>query len=191
MSDLPARKAALRREMRARRALLAREGVRAARALAEAFPFDLPGATGRVALYRPLGSELDPGPLAARLAAAGAAILLPVVVARGSSLTFREAGDPAAHVPDAAGLLAPPPTAAEARPDLILAPLLAFDGRGGRLGYGGGYYDRAIAALRAGPGVRVIGLAFAGQEVPEVPAGAGDQRLDAICVEMGYRAFFI
>ena len=65
-------------------------------------------------------------------------------------------------------------------PDLLLVPLLAFDRRGHRLGYGGGYYDRTIAAH---PGIRTIGCAYAAQEVQEVPAGPTDMRLDAIATE--------
>jgi 5-formyltetrahydrofolate cyclo-ligase len=70
-------------------------------------------------------------------------------------------------------------------PDLILAPLRAFDAGCYRLGYGGGFYDRTLADLRARRPVRVIGLAYAAQEMPEVPRGADDQRLDAVATEAG------
>jgi 5-formyltetrahydrofolate cyclo-ligase len=182
-----AAKRRLRREMIARRADLAQEAPRAAQALADQFAIaDLsPGL--RVSAYAPMGSEIDPGPLLQRLAAKRAMILMPVVTTRGGVLSFREAGDPALYVPDAVGLPAPPPEALEAAPEFILAPLLAFDRSGGRLGYGGGYYDRTIAALRAGPGVRVMGLAYEGQAVDAVPRAAHDQLLDAIATEIGYR----
>jgi 5-formyltetrahydrofolate cyclo-ligase len=78
------------------------------------------------------------------------------------------------------------PTSERLHPDLILAPLLAFDRRGGRLGQGGGYFDRAIADLRARGPLIVMGLAFAGQEVGEVPLEAHDARLDAVLTERGY-----
>jgi 5-formyltetrahydrofolate cyclo-ligase len=173
--------------------MLARRDSLPARAAAAAaasrhFPLVSARAPKTVAAYLPMGSEIDPGPLLERLAAAGSAVLLPVVVRRGAALIFREAGDTARFVPDAAGILAPPPGAAEAVPDLVLAPLLAFDRYGGRLGYGGGYYDRTLAALRAAPGVLAVGLAFSGQEVDRVPHDAHDQMLDAICTEVGYRA---
>ena len=177
----------LRRVMLVRRATLLARGAEGAGAAALNLPLGPTGAPPWVAGYRPMGSELDPGPLLARLAELGARILLPVVAKRGGPLVFREAGDLAGHVPDAAGILAPPPTALEAAPDLIIAPLLAFDRSGGRLGYGGGYYDRTVALLRAGPGVTVVGLAFSGQEVDNVPREPHDQRLDAICTESGYR----
>lgn len=187
LDPVGAAKRALRHQMIARRGELARGAPGAAQALADHFPFaDLaPGI--RVSAYAPMGSELDPRPLLARLAARGAMILMPVVTVRGGTLTFREAGDSDLYVPDAAGLPAPPLESPAAVPELILAPLLAFDPSGGRLGYGGGYYDRTIAALRAGPGVRVVGVAYAGQEVEAVPREAHDQVLDAIATEIGYR----
>jgi 5-formyltetrahydrofolate cyclo-ligase len=68
-------------------------------------------------------------------------------------------------------------------------PLLAFDAHGGRLGQGGGYYDRTIAQLRAGGPVFVLGLAYAGQEVERLPAETHDQPLDAVLTETGLRLF--
>lgn len=116
-----------------------------------------------------MGAELDPGPTLSRLSARGAAIGFPHL-----------AGDTMTFVDDHCRAV---------RPDLILAPLLAFDRRGGRLGQGGGYYDRCIAGLRASGTVFVIGLAYAGQEAPLIPVEAHDQRLDAILTELGYEAF--
>src|SRR5262249_45311258 len=82
------------------------------------------------------------------------------------------------------GLSVPAWDAAPAIPAFLIVPLLAFDRRGGRLGYGAGYYDRTIAALRAsGKAVFALGVGFAAQEVPEVPALPHDQRLDAIATE--------
>jgi 5-formyltetrahydrofolate cyclo-ligase len=72
-----------------------------------------------------------------------------------------------------------------AAPDLLLVPLLAFDGRGHRLGYGGGFYDRTLALL----GVPAIGIAYAGQEVSSLPAEPHDRRLTAILTEQGLRRF--
>ena len=67
-------------------------------------------------------------------------------------------------------------------PDWLLVPLLAFDRAGRRLGYGGGYYDRTLAAL---PGAKPIGIAYAAQEMAEVPAGPQDFRLPLIATEAG------
>jgi 5-formyltetrahydrofolate cyclo-ligase len=173
--------------MIARRVDLARRTPGAAEALAAHFPVTAMTPGLKVSAYVPMGSEIDPGPLLQRLAARGAMILMPVVTTIGGPLTFREAGDPALYSPDATGLPAPPPGTREAAPDLILAPLLAFDRSGGRLGYGGGYYDRTLEALRTGPGVRVVGVAYEGQAVGAVPRDAHDQVLDAIVTEIGYR----
>jgi 5-formyltetrahydrofolate cyclo-ligase len=90
-------------------------------------------------------------------------------------------GDPLA--PDVLGVPSPLPESERVDPDLILAPVLAFDRQGGRLGQGGGYFDRAIAGLRAKGPIKVVGLAFAGQEVGEVPMEAHDARLDAVLTE--------
>ena len=67
-------------------------------------------------------------------------------------------------------------------PDFLLVPLLAFDRRGYRVGYGAGYYDRTLAAL---PGRFRLGVAYAAQELDEVPAGPYDERLDAVATERG------
>jgi 5-formyltetrahydrofolate cyclo-ligase len=79
--------------------------------------------------------------------------------------------------------------APEHAPDLIIAPLLAFDSRGGRLGQGGGLYDRTIRDLRRRGSVFVLGLAYAEQELETTPMGPEDERLDAILTECGYRSF--
>jgi len=108
-----------------------------------------------------------------------------VVVQRGGALIFRHwtPGDPLET--DLGGCPAPLPSAEAVIPDLILTPLLAFDRDGGRLGQGGGYYDRTLAAL---PDVPRIGLAYAGQEVEALPMDAHDQWLDGVLTEVGYIA---
>lgn len=137
------------------------------------------------ALYLPMGSEIDTGPLAEALAQRGLALALPRVDTTDSPLTFRAwtPGDPVE--PDLQGCSVPLHTAATAEPDLVFVPLVAFDREGGRLGQGGGYYDRTLAALAAVRPV-VIGLAFAGQEVEHIPHDPHDQKLDGILTERGY-----
>jgi 5-formyltetrahydrofolate cyclo-ligase len=88
--------------------------------------------------------------------------------------------------PDGHGIPAPPPFAPEIEPDLVISPLLGFDRSGRRLGQGAGHYDRALAALRARKPVFVIGLAYAGQEIAELPHEDHDERLDAILTEAEY-----
>jgi len=74
-------------------------------------------------------------------------------------------------------------------PSLILVPLLAFTKRGERLGYGGGYYDRTLQALRSKGEVFACGVAYAGQEVESLPTDVHDERLDGILTETGFKAF--
>jgi 5-formyltetrahydrofolate cyclo-ligase len=180
-------KADLRAELRARRAEAKRAnpdaGVHAARHFARA------GLSGfkTVAIYHPQGAEMDPYPVAAVLERQGARIALPVAVERDAPLVFRLIGEGGAMRPDAVGIPSPTPDAADVIPDLVICPLLGFDRRGGRLGQGGGFYDRTLAVLRAGGPVVAIGLAYAAQELPSLPAGPFDQPLDGVLTEQGYR----
>lgn len=139
-----------------------------------------------VAVYRAIGSELDVEALSLALIEAGRELCLPVVVERDAPMIFRRwsPGEPLEL--DEAGVPAPFPLAEVVDPDLILTPLLAFDGRGGRLGQGGGYYDRTFAAR---PDVTRIGFAYAGQEVDDLPAEPHDMRLHGVLTETGYRPF--
>ena len=182
-------KPALRATLRVRRRTLAAACPDAGRRAAALLPMEALPAFKIVGGYHPIGAELDPRPVLEALAAAGAVIALPVATTAGAPLIFRAAGDPAACIPDALGIPAPPPTAVALVPDLILAPVLAFDAQGRRLGQGGGHFDRTIGALRARRPLFVIGLAFAGQEVDALPAEPHDQPLDAILTEIGYRRF--
>ena len=74
-------------------------------------------------------------------------------------------------------------------PEIVVVPLLAFDGEGARLGYGGGFYDRTLQQLRARGAVLAIGFAYAAQADPDLPHDANDQRLDAIATEAGVTWF--
>jgi 5-formyltetrahydrofolate cyclo-ligase len=186
-------KPALRKAARTRRRALAAEiphaAEQAAAALAAALDTGELGPFRHAALYIPHGAELDPRPLGAALVAAGAQLCLPAVIHPDTPLAFQEwsAGDDLA--PDALGLFAPVRTALCVAPDLIVLPLLAFDAAGGRLGQGGGYFDRTLEALRAKGRVFAMGLAYAGQEVRLLPAEAHDQPLDAVLTEQGLRRF--
>jgi 5-formyltetrahydrofolate cyclo-ligase len=183
--NLAALKAALRKEMRPRRRELARQHPDAAERAADALPMERLPAFAIVSGYRAQGSEIDPAPLVARLCEHGALICLPACHARGAPLEFREWEPDDPLVPDAMGIPSPADTAPPAHPDLVIAPVLAFDRKGGRLGQGAGFYDLTLAELRARKRVFVLGLAFAGQEVGEVPMGPLDHRLDAILTEDG------
>jgi len=179
-------KTLLRTEMRARRHALAEQHPEACRRAAALLPLDkLPPFTV-VSGYRPQGSEIDPGPVLRRLQEAGARVALPVAVGRDAPLVFRAFASGMKLVPDVFGIPSPGPEADELRPDLVIAPLVAFDRKGGRLGQGGGHYDRTIQNLKAAGAVFVLGLAYAGQEVARAPAEPHDERLDAILTETGY-----
>ena len=138
-----------------------------------------------VSAYLPIRDELDPMPAMLALNGLGLRVCVPVIVAPGQPLDFREWQPGGATAVGVFGLEAP--VAGEAaEPDVLLVPMLAFDARGHRLGYGGGFYDRTIAALRARPGgVVALGYAYAAQQVPAVPDEATDMRLDAIVTEAG------
>jgi 5-formyltetrahydrofolate cyclo-ligase len=159
----------------------------AAEQAAALFPLDR-GPTLLVAAgYRSQGAEIDPWPLMRRLAQTGAALALPTALARDAPLIFRayQPGDPLA--PDACGVAAPLETAPEVTPDVVITPLLAFDAGGGRMGQGGGHYDRTLEALRSRGPVFALGLAYAAQEIARIPVEPHDQRLDAILTEKSYR----
>jgi 5-formyltetrahydrofolate cyclo-ligase len=136
--------------------------------------------------YHALRTEMDPAPLIARFVGHGALLALPAATPH-APLVFRlvQAGDTPAS--DAFGIPSPPPEAPETLPDLLIAPVLGFDAAGGRLGQGGGHYDRTIAAIRQVKPLFVLGLAFAGQELDRLDMATHDQRLDAILTETGYR----
>jgi len=142
----------------------------------------------KVALFLPIRGEIDPGRLGDVVRARAGMVLLPAIV--GSDIVFR-AHDPGAPLePGAFGTRQPPADASEHDPDLIVAPLAAFDGSGNRIGYGGGYYDRAVARLTAaGHRFRFFGVAFACQEVEAVPAEPHDRRLGAVITERGIAWF--
>jgi 5-formyltetrahydrofolate cyclo-ligase len=137
---------------------------------------------GRVlAGYMPMRSEIDPLPAMARH---DGPVCVPVIVGRALPLEFREWRPGARMRPGPFGALVPA-AGAVLVPMVLIVPLLAFDRRGFRLGYGGGYYDRTLERLRAVGPVTAIGLAFAAQEVAAVPVEPVDQPLDLIVTEDG------
>jgi 5-formyltetrahydrofolate cyclo-ligase len=134
-----------------------------------------------VAGYAAIGSEVDPFPLMAALSGQGHPLCLPRT--EGKQIVFRawKPGDPLVvgrmNVPE------PDAKAKERRPDLLIVPLIAFDRHGYRLGYGAGYYDRYLSDHRAKRTIRAIGVAYAGQEIEELPREPHDERLDAVVTE--------
>jgi 5-formyltetrahydrofolate cyclo-ligase len=177
-------KIGLRKAALARRDALGAD-VRAAAAQAiAARPFPMPVPPGAIVSgFMPLKSEINPLPLMRTLADAGAKLALPVVAGKGSPLTMRAFTFGDVLVSGVWGIREPKPEAPEVFPDILLVPLLAFDRSGHRIGYGAGYYDMTITALRARKSVAAVGIAFAAQEVAQVPSTPRDARLDLVLTE--------
>lgn len=141
-----------------------------------------PGAV--VSGFWPLAGEIDLRPLLAALAERGHVLCLPETPPRGQALIFRRwtQGEPL----EAGRFGTRHPRGEVVRPNFLLVPLLAFDRRGNRIGYGAGYYDLSFAAL---PAAFRLGCAFASQEVPTVPVGERDVPLHAVATEAGIIRF--
>ena len=142
-----------------------------------------------VSAYWPIDDELDVRPALVALAERGYVCALPVVDAPGRPLLFRRWTLETPLRAAGFGLLEPDESSPLFVPQLLLVPLLAFDGEGFRLGHGAAYYDRTLAALRLQGDVFAVGAGFATQEVAAVPREAHDQRLDAVVTEAGLRIF--
>jgi 5-formyltetrahydrofolate cyclo-ligase len=187
--EVSSEKVALRREAAVRRGAAFAANPLAGLTLAARLPragMPEPGTT--VSAYWPFRTEIDSRPLMRRLAATGARLALPVAPTKGADDIIRFhlwAPGQALH-PSPFGVHEPYPHRDGVEPDLVLVPLLAFDRNGGRLGYGGGHYDRTLKQLRAAKPIRAIGLAFAAQERARVPTDLSDQPLDAILTERGF-----
>jgi len=187
MNDNKAEKAWLRKRGLADRRRVSVRGHRiAAREIAEWAPeFKRLAQRGTISCFFSFGDELDTAPLISELTRCGCRLALPVVTGRGKPLTFRRwaPGDPMRA--GAFGIREPLDTAPEEAPLVILVPLLSFDARGYRIGYGGGFYDRTLAAARADRRIAAIGLAFSCQEVGRVPTDRYDQPVDGVLTERG------
>jgi 5-formyltetrahydrofolate cyclo-ligase len=191
MSEAAADKSRLRAQrLAARDAIPAHERIEKGLAIAEhgAAGLDVsPGAV--VSGFFPIRSEADIRPLMAALKARGARLCLPVILDK-QTIVFRELVAGAELVPMGFGTFGPGPEAKVLEPTLMLVPLSAFDAQGQRIGYGGGYYDRAIERMhKKGHQPQLIGIAFDCQEVASVPAEPHDVRLHAILTESGLRRF--
>jgi 5-formyltetrahydrofolate cyclo-ligase len=155
---------------------------RAAAILAE---FLAPHAGKVLAGYMPMRTEIDP---LSAMAAHRGPVGVPVIIGPGQALRFRQwtpqarmiEGDFKALIPETGDWLVP---------QVVIVPMVAFDAHGYRLGYGGGFYDRTLEALKEKGPVLAVGFAFAAQELPQVPNEATDQRLDALVTEIGVTLF--
>jgi 5-formyltetrahydrofolate cyclo-ligase len=183
-------KAALRREMlQRRRPLFAAVPEAGAFAATLAFRLGLIPDDAVVSAYWPMTEEFDARPLIEALQRSGHRVVLPTTPPQGEPLTFRRFTPETALKPGPFGTHEPPPAADALAPTILFLPLLAFDGQGRRLGYGGGYYDRTLQQLRAHGSIQAYGLGFQGQEVARVPTDALDQPLNGVVTERGFRLF--
>jgi 5-formyltetrahydrofolate cyclo-ligase len=175
-------KPTLRSELIARRAAMpaAARAIASAGLTAAAPSIAAQAGTDTVSGFWPIREEIDPRGLLAALHEAGVALAQPVVTRAGLAFRAWRPGD--TLVQAGFGLLEPADEAPAVAPAVMLVPLLGFDAGGGRIGYGRGFYDAAIAGLR--PRL-TIGLAFAAQEVASVPREAHDMALDRVLTENG------
>lgn len=193
-ADLPfprhPEKKRLREEALARRdALSAYAREKAAQLVAKTLSeLDLP-THAIISAYWPMRSELDPRPTIAWLQKQGLKVTLPAILDK-QTIVFRHFEPDCPLVDMGFGTRGPDIDATELVPDFLLMPMAAFDARGHRIGYGAGYYDRAVAKiLQNGGKPTLLGIAFDCQEVEKVPEEPHDMRLDAIVTESGLRRF--
>ena len=173
----------LRRAAREKRQALAREDF-AAQIARHAEALQIPKGSV-VSGYHALPGEADPALLLERLVELDCHIAFPRIAGKGLPLEFHRVPDGEALAPGAFGIHEPLESWPRVVPAFLLVPLLAFDGSGHRLGYGGGFYDRTLALLN----VPAIGIAYAGQEISSIPFEPHDRTLNMILTEQGIRRF--
>ena len=166
-----------------RDALPAAERQSAAEAIAaRGLPVEVTPAT-IVSGFMPMKTEINPIPLLRKVSAAGARLSLPAIAGRGKPLIMRAWDFGAPLKAGQWGIREPTADAPEVAPDVLIVPFACFDRAGHRIGYGAGYYDMTINALRAKKKIVAIGIGFAAQEIPRVPATERDARLDLVLTE--------
>lgn len=173
-------KETLRREAIRHRDRMVPGGEDAEAACALFFEAVAPAAGQIVALYWPKGREFDTSPIIERLLAEGVACALPVVAKGDPEMKFVRFDETVPLAEGPFGIMQPV-SGERVEPDVVVVPLLAFDRKGYRLGYGGGYYDRALRALRERKDVLAVGLAYAEQAVLfNLPVEEHDEKLDRV-----------
>jgi 5-formyltetrahydrofolate cyclo-ligase len=177
-------KSELREQALARRDAIPPQARAAAADTIAARPFPIDVWSGAIVSgFSPMNSEINPVPLMRRLAERGAKLALPVVVGRGRPLIMRAWSFGEKLGAGVWGIREPKAEAPEILPDILLVPLAAFDRAGHRIGYGAGYFDMTLHHLRGVKPIIAVGLAFAAQEIPAVPATPRDARLDVVLTE--------
>ena len=180
-------KKVLRARMRTLRdSLDARAHAEAGEAVAaQGLDFLQPKAGAVVSGFSPMPGEFRVWHLLRRLVADGFSLVLPVMQGKGLPLLFRAWKPGDAMDSGVWGISEPKVDKAVLEPDILIVPLLAFDPRGMRLGYGGGYYDRTLAGLRARKEIVAVGIGYDQQEVADVPHLDYDERLDWVLTPSG------
>jgi 5-formyltetrahydrofolate cyclo-ligase len=186
-ADIVEQKKALRARIEAWRAGLDAQAIaRAADAVAgHGLAFLQLQRSAVVSGFAPLPDEFRIWPLLRRLHGEGHRLALPVMQGKTKPLLFRAWAPEDAMDRAVWGIAEPKADKPELEPEVLLVPLLAFDRRGWRLGYGGGFYDRTLAALRARKAVAAVGVGFDEQRVDAVPHLDYDQRLDWVLTPSG------
>jgi len=186
--DIPALKEVIRKQALERRAALQSQVPELSRSLAHNFVSHVPIPPGAVvSAYFAIGDEADPTPLIGLLRARGHRIVLPRVAGRGKPLNFHLYEEGAKLVPGGFGLSEPARDWPLLDPDVLAVPLLAFDARGYRIGYGAGFYDRTLQRLRASRNIVAASYCFSTQQFEAVPHDENDQRLDWLVNEKSAR----
>lgn len=181
-----AKKALRERAFAARAEAFQANGPNAGRLLAShGLDFVRVAAGSTVSGFAAIRDEINPAELLAWLRAEGFKLALPVMVGKGKPLVMRAWAPGDAMAAAAWGIAEPLDDKPEVDPDVVLVPLLAFDARGFRLGYGGGFYDRTLARLRAKKPVIAVGIAYDEQRVDAVPHDGYDQPLDWVLTPSG------
>jgi len=148
------------------------------------------GTDATVAGYVAIADEVDPAPVLQALAGKGIALALPIAEKAQEAMTFKAWRIEDPLVSGSYGTKIPGDAAQVVAPDVLLVPVVAFDTAGYRLGFGGGFYDRTISALRHNKIIAAYGIAYDGQEVAEVPRGPFDVRLDGLFTPTRSLEFF-
>jgi 5-formyltetrahydrofolate cyclo-ligase len=176
------KKAAIRKIAKNRRAELAKNYPDASDKLIEHFPF-IASENHIIGGFLPISSEINPNPLMQELVKNGARLCLPRTSPITKAINFHayKFGDKLEKGP--LGIQEPSHASELLHPNVILVPFLAFDERGYRLGYGGGYYDRAISCMRKIKEIITIGVGFDGQKLDAIPNESHDEKLDYIITE--------
>lgn len=135
-----------------------------------------------ISAYMPIRTEVSPIATMTILHGQDKRICVPVIVGKDLPLMFQE-WTPETEMQKGPFGAAVPVKGAFLEPDLLITPLLSFDRRGYRLGYGGGFYDRSFEQLAAQKTVVGIGFAYGVQEVAKVPTEPTDHKLDMVVTE--------